>query len=48
MSDIIGVNERWYPSESKMHDGGRTGVVVVLKAGSIGDYAAYIGCGSPE
>ena len=45
MADILNVNERWYPV------GGSNGlerapVTVVLVAGQIGDYAAYVGCGS--
>ena len=48
MGDIIGVNERWYPAQNKSYDGGRTLFLVVLKEGSIGDYAAYVGCGQPE
>ena len=47
MSDILSVNERWYPV------GGTRGmtrapVTAVLVAGSIGDYAVYVGCGGKE
>lgn len=47
MEDIIGVSARSYPAR-KSYDGGRTAVTVVLVAGAVGDYAAYIGCGEPE
>jgi hypothetical protein len=47
MKKILGVNERWYPV------GGSRGmerqpVTVVLVAGAIGDYAAYVGVGTKE
>jgi len=42
---ILGLNARCYPSE---HNPNGVSVIVVLVAGSIGDYAAYAGAGSPE
>ena len=45
---ILGVNDRWYPAQRPTTEDGRTGVIVVLVEGSIGDYAAYAGCGDPE
>ena len=48
MGNILGTNVRWYPSQYATLEEGRTGVSVVLVEGSIGDYAAYAGCGSPE
>lgn len=47
MSEVLGVNERWYPV------GGSNGmerrpVTAVLVAGSIGDYAVYVGIGGRE
>jgi hypothetical protein len=44
MSKIIGKNERWYISET----GAQVSVVTVLVEGTIGDYTAYSGIGSPE
>ena len=44
--DIIGKNVRHYPTEGMPFD--PSPVTVVLVAGSIGDYAAYAGIGSPE
>lgn len=48
MSKILGVNDRWYPAQRVTTEHGRTGVIVVLVEGDIGDYAAYAGCGDPE
>ena len=45
--NIIGQNERCYPSESSPLKG-YIEVIVVLVEGTIGDYAAYIGEGRPE
>ncbi len=45
MSEITGINERYYPSETNPM---RQRITVVLVAGQIGDYAAYAGDGSPE
>jgi hypothetical protein len=45
MNEILNVNERWYPTPSGME---RKPVTVVLVAGSIGDYAAYVGIGTKE
>jgi hypothetical protein len=47
MSEILSVNERWYPVGGA-HGMDRQPVTVVLVAGTIGDYAAYIGIGSKE
>jgi hypothetical protein len=49
MSEILGINERSYPVEAADPSdwAGRTSVTVVLVAGDIGDYAAYVGRGSP-
>uniref|UniRef100_A0A6M3LT00 Uncharacterized protein n=1 Tax=viral metagenome TaxID=1070528 RepID=A0A6M3LT00_9ZZZZ len=43
MSRVIGVDEKWYPVEGTQQE-----IVtrIVLVAGEIGDYAAYIGHGS--
>jgi len=46
VSEILGVNKRYYPSQMNPEDPPAT--VVVLLAGSIGDYAAYCGHGQPE
>jgi hypothetical protein len=49
MSDdgkILGVSDRWLPAPPMGLQ--RVRVVVVLVAGAIGDYAAYIGAGPPE
>ncbi|MCZ7406270.1 MAG: hypothetical protein O8C67_15265 [Candidatus Methanoperedens sp.] len=51
MSKIIGINTRCYPHEYSELDvlGMETvKISVVLIAGEIGDYAAYIGSGSNE
>jgi hypothetical protein len=44
---ILGINDRSYPNETYY---GQSYVVVrvVLVAGAVGDYAAYIGVGSAE
>ncbi len=44
-NDILGINERWYPTPSGLD---RQPVTVVLVAGAIGDYAAYVGIGTKE
>lgn len=44
--NIVGISERWYPSQADPMN--RPGLRVVLVAGAIGDYAAYAGYGSPE
>jgi hypothetical protein len=43
---ILGVNRRSVPSQVAAE--GYVDIVVVLVAGAIGDYAAYMGQGSPE
>ena len=47
---ILGVNSRTYPTQGR--DGGwdpeGSTILVVLVAGTIGDYAAYAGSGTPE
>ena len=43
---ILGINDRYYPSEKRRFDPPRT--LAVLVSGSIGDYAVYVGHGSPE
>lgn len=55
---IIGINKRSYPAEFGAGNEKRcladgmefhiTNIVCVLVAGSVDDYAAYIGSGSPE
>ena len=48
---IIGVNVRCYPKEGTFmgtHDENPPETVVVLVAGEVGDYAAYVGHGPPE
>ena len=47
MSKIIGVNTRCYPSENPAVDG-EIETRAVLVEGEIGDYACYVGHGSPE
>lgn len=42
---ILGVNERYYPSQSGL---GCVGIFTVLVGGAIGDYAAYVGQGHPN
>jgi len=44
--NIIGVNTRYYPSQDSPMD--PPAVLCVLAAGGVGDYAAYVGYGSPE
>ena len=44
MSKILGVNERWYPSEDNPDDPPVSRTVLVEE--DIGDYAAYTGHGS--
>jgi len=50
--NIIGKNRRTYPRENALGGGvardRMSTVTVVLVAGEIGDYAAYIGIGEPE
>lgn len=48
MSQILGVNRRSYPLQVDGELGGEVTISVVLVAGSIGDYAAYAGGGTPE
>lgn len=43
---ILGVNVRYYPSESTPCNPPPTRAVLV--AGEIGDYACYVGHGSPD
>ena len=43
---ILGINKRCYPDEYEPGLGAE--ITVVLVAGRIGDYAAYVGHGSPE
>jgi hypothetical protein len=43
---IINVNTRTYPNMNDMNEG--VTVHAVLVAGDIGDYACYVGSGSPE
>ena len=46
---ILGTNTRCYPRQSwELTDGNSVEVSVVLVAGAIGDYAAYVGAGEPE
>jgi len=49
MSDgeILNVNERWYVVGGQ-HGMTRAPVIAVLVAGSIGDYAVYVGLGGKE
>lgn len=42
---ILSVNERWYPTPNGLD---RRPVTVVLVAGAIGDYAAYVGIGTKD
>lgn len=42
---ILGINERYYPSQSGL---GCYGITTVLVGGAIGDYAAYSGHGIPS
>lgn len=44
MDDILSINERWYVKVGNLLS--RIPVTVVLVAGGIGDYAAYIGSGT--
>lgn len=58
VSEILGVNKRWYYGEGNQHDlpdfemtgyGEQVCLCTVLVAGDIGDYAAYQGIGDrPE
>lgn len=49
MSKILGVNIRHYPTQRGSDwDPDPPGVVVILVAGEIGDYAAYCGIGEPQ
>jgi len=43
MAEILGINERWYPTPDGLD---RKPVTVVLVAGSIGDYTCYVGVGT--
>lgn len=45
MNSIIGTNTRCYPSEEREE---MVCLTIVLVAGAIGDYAVYIGEGSPR
>jgi len=45
-SKISGTNRRCYPSELRPYN--PTEILAVLVAGEIGDYACYVGEGSPE
>ena len=47
---ILGVNDRSYPCQGSPwgYVSGYVDVTVVLVAGQIGDYAAYVGIGSPD
>jgi hypothetical protein len=44
MGDIVNTNIRSYPSETN----GYIDITTVLVEGAIGDFAVYIGIGSPE
>jgi hypothetical protein len=43
--NILSVNERWYPSPDGLD---RKPITVVLVAGAIGDYTAYVGAGTKD
>lgn len=45
MNNIISINTKCYPSEERE---GMVCLTTVLVEGAIGDYAAYIGEGSPQ
>ena len=44
MGKILNTNTRCHPSEQ----GGRASITAVLVEGVVGDYAVYVGFGSPE
>lgn len=51
MTKILGVNERSYPTQRPGSDDWEEhppGIKAVLVAGEIGDYACYMGIGTPE
>ena len=47
MSEVLNTNTRWYPVGGS-HGIERAPVTAVLVAGSIGDYAVYVGVGDEE